>query len=106
MIRRLSKSDKYVLQAGEHAHRPAFTQPHFDQEFAEIPKGKETLGNRLCNSVRKGFTSKQIRQRLLGLLPIIGWVRHYNLRQDLIADIIAGFTVAIFHVPQSEFIEN
>ena len=33
-------------------------------------------------------------------LPITDWVFNYNLRNDLVWDVIAGFTIAIMHIPQ------
>ena len=33
-------------------------------------------------------------------VPITKWLPSYNFRADLSADIVAGFTVAIMHVPQ------
>lgn len=38
---------------------------------------------------------------LLNFIPIIGWMREYDIKSDLIADILCGITVAIFQVPQS-----
>lgn len=104
MIRRLSKSDKYDLRlpgATTHHHRPVFTQPHFESEFAGIPKGKVPICDRMTSTLRKKLHIKQVQRRLLGLFPIIHWVRHYKLKEWLLSDIIAGISVAIFHVPQS-----
>ena len=33
-------------------------------------------------------------------LPLTDWLFHYSLREDLMADIVAGITVAIMHIPQ------
>lgn len=103
MIRRLSKTDRYDLrpETPPSHQRPVFTQPHFDSEFAGIPKDKVPICNRFVNSMRKRWHVKHLPKKLLGLLPIIGWVRAYDLKRWLIADIIAGISVAIFHVPQS-----
>ncbi|KAH7940005.1 hypothetical protein HPB52_020213 [Rhipicephalus sanguineus] len=103
MIRRLSKTDRYDLrpETPPSHQRPVFTQPHFESEFAGIPKDKVPICDRLTNSLRKRWHVKHLPKKLLGLFPIIGWLRTYNLKQWLISDIIAGITVAIFHVPQS-----
>lgn len=102
MIRRLSKTDRYDLrQETPSHHRPVFTQPHFDSEFAGVPKDKVPICDRFANSLRKRWHVKHLQKKLLGFFPIIGWVRAYNLKQWLITDIIAGISVAIFHVPQS-----
>lgn len=104
MIRRLSKSDKYDLRlpgATTPHHRPVFTQPHFESEFAGVPKGKVPICDRMASTLRKKLHIKQVQRRLLGLFPIIDWVRNYKLKEWLLSDIIAGISVAIFHVPQS-----
>lgn len=106
MIRRLSKSDRYDVRSPENGEAPpnqrqVFTQPHFDSEFAGVPKNKVPICDRLANSIRKRWRIKHLQKKLLGFLPIIGWVRGYDLKRWLLSDIIAGVTVAIFHVPQS-----
>lgn len=35
-------------------------------------------------------------------LPVTDWLFNYNIKNDLVADIIAGFTVAIMHIPQGK----
>jgi solute carrier family 26 protein len=37
---------------------------------------------------------------LLRTVPVVGWLRHYKWKNDIVADIVAGFTVAIMHIPQ------
>ncbi|EEC13734.1 sulfate transporter, putative, partial [Ixodes scapularis] len=109
MIRRLSKSDKYDVQGVQAPspedygtmRRPIFTQPHFDSEFDGIAKEKLTMGERIGSTVRKRWHPKRVQRCLLGLLPVVGWLRNYDVKRDLLADVIAGVTVAIFHVPQS-----
>uniref|UniRef100_A0A6M2CQP7 Putative sulfate/bicarbonate/oxalate exchanger sat-1 n=2 Tax=Rhipicephalus microplus TaxID=6941 RepID=A0A6M2CQP7_RHIMP len=103
MIRRLSKTDRYDLkhETPTSHQRPVFTQPHFDSEFAGIPKDKVPISDRIVSSLRKRWHVKHIPKKLLGLFPIISWVRAYNFKQWIISDIISGISVAIFHVPQS-----
>lgn len=109
MIRRLSKSDKYDVQEVQAPstedygtmRRPIFTQPHFDSEFDGIAKEKLTMGERIGSTVRRRWHPKRVQRCLLGLLPVVGWLRNYDVKRDLLADVIAGVTVAIFHVPQS-----
>lgn len=36
-------------------------------------------------------------------MPILNWLPKYNWRTDLFKDFIAGFTVAIMHIPQGQF---
>jgi hypothetical protein len=39
---------------------------------------------------------------LLRTVPVVGWLRHYKWKNDIVADIVAGFTVAIMHIPQGK----
>lgn len=39
-------------------------------------------------------------QCLLSVFPILQWLPKYSLKRDLMADIVAGCTVAIMHIPQ------
>ncbi|XP_037951902.1 solute carrier family 26 member 10-like [Teleopsis dalmanni] len=34
-----------------------------------------------------------------GVLPILQWLPKYSLKRDLLGDLIAGFTVAVMHIP-------
>ncbi|XP_064489770.1 prestin-like [Ornithodoros turicata] len=104
MIRRFSKSDKYAVRDGHHRHgrrSTIFTQSHFNSEFDEIPKIKNSLCGRLQNLVRSHCDAHKTKKRLRGLFPMCGWLRQYDVRKYLVADLIAGITVTIFHVPQS-----
>ncbi|XP_075728702.1 solute carrier family 26 member 6-like isoform X6 [Rhipicephalus microplus] len=37
---------------------------------------------------------------LLGLFPCVAWMRSYSVRSFLVADVLAGLSVAVLHVPQ------
>ncbi|KAK4883429.1 hypothetical protein RN001_006748 [Aquatica leii] len=37
---------------------------------------------------------------LFRTIPILEWLPQYNWRNDIVGDLIAGFTVAIMHIPQ------
>lgn len=36
------------------------------------------------------------------VFPVFTWLSQYNMKNDLIGDIISGCTVAIMHIPQGE----
>lgn len=40
---------------------------------------------------------------LRSMIPILSWLPRYNVKQDLISDLISGFTVGIMHIPQGTF---
>lgn len=39
-------------------------------------------------------------QFLLKMFPIFSWLSQYNIKTDLISDMISGFTVGVMHIPQ------
>jgi hypothetical protein len=37
---------------------------------------------------------------MLDRLPFLRWLASYNLKEDLVKDLIAGLTIGVFHIPQ------
>ncbi|VDO20142.1 unnamed protein product [Haemonchus placei] len=72
----------------------------FDEEFGLLrhTKRKPLTMTKLeqVRSVRKQCHPK----RLLGFVPILKWLPQYNVKENLVRDIIGGLTVGIMHVPQ------
>ncbi|XP_031618524.1 pendrin-like isoform X3 [Contarinia nasturtii] len=56
------------------------------------------------NDERKGYTQWLCNIKpiniCLSIFPIFAWLSTYNIKNDLIGDIISGCTVAIMHIPQ------
>lgn len=42
-----------------------------------------------------------VKMFMLNFLPIIDWMRNYNIRINLIKDVIGGLTIGIVQIPQS-----
>ncbi|KAH6919587.1 hypothetical protein HPB50_029425 [Hyalomma asiaticum] len=85
--------------------RHGFTQDGFDTEFAQQrPTAKGPLVPRLRHALGRKWKRRGAKARLLGCFPIASWLRHYDIRHDLLPDVLTGITLAIFHVPQSELI--
>ena len=93
------EEDVYTVQ------RPVYCLREFDQEFTE--KREETslraTAQRMKNSMRKKCTTKQLGKRCLTLVPFFSIMRSYYKKSVLATDIIAGITLAIFHIPQGSF---
>ncbi|XP_064602435.1 prestin-like [Liolophura sinensis] len=78
--------------------RRVYQQEDFDKLYPDEIKQQMTVPDRIraqcyCSKTRlwKFFTT---------ILPIIGVVRKYRLREYIVGDILAGLTVAIMHIPQ------
>lgn len=37
------------------------------------------------------------------MLPLLSWLSQYNIKRDIIGDIVSGCTVAVMHIPQGKF---
>ncbi|XP_075531598.1 prestin-like [Dermacentor variabilis] len=82
--------------------RHGFTQDGFDTEFAQQrPTAKGQIVPRLRRALGRKWKRRGVRTRLLGCFPIATWLRHYDVRHDLLPDLLTGVTLAVFHVPQS-----
>lgn len=49
--------------------------------------------------------SKKLKNSILGFLPIVHWIRDYNIKEYLVSDIIAGIITGVLHVPQGRYFE-
>ena len=58
------------------------------------------LMHRLGNNARKRAKHFSLQEQVFTMFPLLDKLRNYNVKQDLIMDIIAGITISILHVPQ------
>ena len=84
--------------------RPVYTQPHFDEVIAQNqpdPRYSKSAKERLDGLKSKCECSVQCTKRFLfGILPFIRIMKDYNIKTDLVSDILAGLTVGIMQIPQ------
>uniref|UniRef100_A0A1I7WX07 STAS domain-containing protein n=1 Tax=Heterorhabditis bacteriophora TaxID=37862 RepID=A0A1I7WX07_HETBA len=73
----------------------------FDEEFGLIrQKRRKTsmvVKNKLANWGRENRINSKF---ILDFIPILKWLPKYNIKGNLVNDIIGGLTVGIMHVPQ------
>ncbi|KAI1296895.1 Prestin [Halotydeus destructor] len=88
--------------------RMAYNLPAFNTEFDMIKVQKRRriepcgAGTQALEKVKDNCCSSQsLARKARSLFPIVDWSWNYNLRENLIADLIAGITIVVFHVPQS-----
>jgi len=82
--------------------RHAYTQAQFQQHYNYTEPKPKTCSQMVAAHFRDNCTPTGdcVGNTLTRYLPILAWMPAYDLRNDLIGDIIAGVTVAIMHIPQ------
>ncbi|GAB6029763.1 hypothetical protein CHUAL_005477 [Chamberlinius hualienensis] len=74
-------------------------QCEFCSEYDYQPPPKPTFRERLSKACE--CSSTRLKSMAMKRLPIIKWLPSYNFKQDMVADIIAGITLAIIQIPQA-----
>lgn len=73
------------------------TQREFDELHGGLQLPKQTIMN--CNCFRK-CSFRRVVSVICSFMPFIGVLQRYNIRSDLLRDLIAGLTVCVMHIPQ------
>ena len=81
--------NKYI-----NVNRQAYNQKQFDNEFYLKDPKKE---NKTLNYTR--LKKSLDPRRILNIFTILNLIAEYNIRQDLIPDLLSGITMGIMHIP-------
>ncbi|XP_062374234.1 chloride anion exchanger-like [Sardina pilchardus] len=78
--------------------RPLYSEDAFDQEHKKTTRTRKTL----LDHFKQYFTcdSKRAKNAALSLLPIISWVRIYQVKEWLLNDIVSGVSTGLVAVLQ------
>ncbi|RUS84799.1 hypothetical protein EGW08_007414 [Elysia chlorotica] len=71
----------------------------FENRFKD-PEEKTPLSTRLRKLVRKQTAGCSAKSSVLGVFPIVGILRKYNVKEDLPNDLVAGVTAGVMMIPQ------
>ncbi|NXM81340.1 S26A2 protein, partial [Oenanthe oenanthe] len=71
--------------------------------FLEPQEKKRNMKALLVKQAKKtcSCTPAKIKDCILGFFPILQWLPKYNLREDLLGDVMSGVIVGVLLVPQS-----
>ncbi|XP_071099651.1 prestin-like [Haliotis cracherodii] len=79
--------------------RPPFTQTAFDDIHAKTEFESKSISERLK---KQAYCSKKRLWKLVsGYLPILKVLRYYNIKENILIDILAGLTIGVLHIPQA-----
>lgn len=94
------KPHEFGLLTNVHMQSDYFTQhpckqTEFDKLYQYSKPQKQALRKRIVKSGRC-----QPGKTVLSLFPALIWLPKYEWKENIVSDIVAGFTVAIMHIPQ------
>ena len=85
--------------------RPVYSQETFDAaestagaNLRERRTDSQRVSDQLVKSCR--CDKEKVTSFILDQLPALRWLPKYDLRQNLMGDIMAGFTISVLHLPQ------
>lgn len=76
--------------------RPYYEQEQFNNDLKYCKPDVQTPS--FCNRV----TNLRFSKILMQLFPVFSWLPNYNVKHDLIGDVVSGCTVAVMHIPQGK----
>ncbi|RWS23245.1 solute carrier family 26 member 6-like protein [Leptotrombidium deliense] len=97
----LDMSNKYNEDATVEISRIAYNLTAFEKAFDVIQPQKDGFCDKFVERVKQSCDVQRWKNGIRNILPIIDWLPQYNVKQNLLSDIITGITVAVFQVPQS-----
>ena len=85
--------------------RPVYSQETFDAaESARGANAREsrTTRQRLTDQLAKSCRCdrKKTLNLFLDQVPVLRWLPKYDFKQNLLGDLMAGFTISVLHLPQ------
>ncbi|XP_042560963.1 chloride anion exchanger-like isoform X1 [Clupea harengus] len=85
--------DQYYVVA-----RPLYSEDSFKETYEKIYRQRKTM----LDHVKDYFTcdSKRVKNAALSLLPIIGWMRIYRVKEWLLNDVVSGVSTGLVAVLQ------
>ena len=87
-------SSHYPSPDPDPSHQWSTHYPTLDQTSSS---SSLSVCREVCHLTCRGFS---LTSYLLSFLPILSWLPRYSWRKDIVNDLVAGFTVAVMHIPQ------
>lgn len=82
-------------------NRSAYNLAEFNKKFDAIETQNQSPLNKLHKWAQQQCSAAAWSKRIPRIFPWTEWLLNYEWKNDLVADLIVGLTVAIFQVPQS-----
>ena len=80
--------------------RPALSSSEFEKHYDKLPANSSSSLDFIKDASRLACKDFNFKVYILSFLPILSWLPKYNWKSNFINDLVAGFTVAVMHIPQ------
>lgn len=91
-------SSNLILQ--RRLSRPALSSSEFDNRYHRLPANPSSSVDFIKDAGRLAYKDFNWKTYIFSFLPILSWLPNYNWKTNFINDLVAGFTVAVMHIPQ------
>lgn len=96
-----------IRKSGRYANSGVASVLKVERPFYEQQQFNNELNYCEPEMDRKAYCSQWIynvkpKSIILTIFPVFQWLSQYNIKNDLVGDIISGCTVAIMHIPQGK----
>jgi hypothetical protein len=83
--------------------RPVLNDIEFNKKYQTKRIQSDNIVKSGLNHVKKHYKpSKECgKDFLLARFPIFTWLLKYNIKENIVNDVISGVTIGIVHIPQS-----
>lgn len=79
-------------------NRPVYSENSFTEEHQKISRGHKTILSHVKDYL--SCDSKRAKRAALSLLPIVGWMRSYKVKQWLLGDVVSGISTGLVSIMQ------
>lgn len=94
-----------VLRKRIDVSRPVYSEKEFQQVYQKTAKEHVSMKDQVKRKLSRCSCSKRdVRKMMQGFFPILRWLPQYDVKKDLVGDIMAGLTVGVMRLPQGKFL--
>uniref|UniRef100_A0A8C1QD19 Solute carrier family 26 member 3 n=1 Tax=Cyprinus carpio TaxID=7962 RepID=A0A8C1QD19_CYPCA len=80
--------------------RPLFSEDSFAEQHERINRTRKTLRKLCLYCLHCSCDTNRAKNAARSLLPIIGWIKNYNIKEWLLGDIVSGISTGLVAVLQ------
>ncbi len=96
-------NDEELSERQRYKHQRLRTRSLLDRYGVAQPHQSTIYRLKACaKKYYQNLSSVAVANAFVDSIPLIRCLKEYNIRKDLVGDILAGMTVAIMHIPQGK----